>query len=211
MSNARKVIYFFLLTSGLVGFSNAQAKYNTSADYSADRLTLGNSIRKPRSIIRDDSGDILVLSQETSQVQAIYTDEKDNAVKTTVIIDGTTLGLNHGLTYNNGYLYVSTNNNVLRWGYQPGQRTRVATNPEVVVKQIPADGDYQTRSLIVDRFNGLYVSVGSAGNSDESEDRAQIRRFNLAEGFPDGGYDYKDGEVSFLFFNHKNVNYSILN
>lgn len=200
MSPFRGRCSYYVLISLLIGLgqgSNPPDNIDTTTDYRVDRYTNLNVVSKPRSLVRDEVGDILVLSQDNNgQVQALY-EAEDTTVKTAVIIDGKSFGLtlNHGLAYSSGYLYASTSGKILRWGYNPGQRSEVSVDPEVIVEGMPEDGEYLTRSLVVDRYNRLYVSVGAAKNAEETNSRAQIRRFNMAEGVPEKGFKYQDGEV----------------
>lgn len=87
--------------------------------------------------------------------------------------------LNHAIAFHNGYLYASSDTNVYRWPYEPGQFRLIDENAvESVITNIEASG-HVTRTLIFDDSGRLYVSIGSNENIDQNSSRARIRRFNL--------------------------------
>jgi glucose/arabinose dehydrogenase len=56
---------------------------------------------------------------------------------------------------------------------------------------------HKTRTLIFDKKNYLYVSVGSVGNVDVDDYRSRIRRFLISPStsISDGGFEFDTGEV----------------
>lgn len=89
------------------------------------------------------------------------------------------MGLNHGIAFNNGYLYASSYSTVYRWPYEPGQFSLVDGNSvETVITDMDAGG-HSTRTLIFDAEGQFYVAIGSNQNIDQDASRARIRRFNL--------------------------------
>ncbi|ODN05481.1 L-sorbosone dehydrogenase [Orchesella cincta] len=171
-----------------------QVRFRTAENFVATRYTDPNVVRLPRGILIDDVGDILIVSNKPfSRITAVY-EATPNVVETAEIVNDVELGLNHGIAYNAGYLYASSATNVYRWPYTPGQRTALRSSPEIVVRNMPRGG-HETRTLIFDGINTLYVSVGSANNVDANSDRARVRRFNVGQGIPPGGFDFPNGQV----------------
>jgi glucose/arabinose dehydrogenase len=102
---------------------------------------------------------------------------------------------NHGLTITSTHVYASSPTTVYRWPFKTGDRTATGAM-ETVVTGIQNLG-HNSRSLVVDGQNRLYVEIGSAANVDLPGDvpwRAQIRRFNVAT-IPTAGYDIFAGEL----------------
>jgi glucose/arabinose dehydrogenase len=108
-------------------------------------------------------------------------------------------GGNHGIALTATHVYASSPTTVFRFPYATGDR--IATGAaETVVQGIEGAG-HSSRTLLVDRSNRLYVSIGSAGNVDApatpdtpSPSRAVIRRYDLSA-IPAGGYPAMGGEL----------------
>lgn len=137
---------------------------------------------------------------------------------TTIIVDGTSLQLNHGIAFNDGYLYASSPSTIYRWPYVPGQFSLIdETRVQTVIIGMQTGG-HTTRTLIFDAAGLLYVSIGSDANIDPDSSRARILRFNLsaAQTLP---IQFSDGEVIAdgvrntvgLAFNSNNVLFGVDN
>ena len=120
--------------------------------------------------------------------------ESDSGVTQTVVVNGTGLGLNHGLARNGGYLYASSGSTVYRWPYESGQNFS-STDPEIVVNNIPSAG-HRTRTIVFDSQGRMYVSIGSNRNVDPDSSRSRVNRYDITGGIPAGGFHFIDGEVS---------------
>ncbi|CAL8108722.1 unnamed protein product [Orchesella dallaii] len=181
-------IYMLFLISSI----NGQANFNTTQGFSATRLIAANTVRYPRTIVQDAAGDFLIVSERLGTITAIY--QQESIYNTTIIVDGSDLGLNHGLVIKDSWIYASSLTSVYRWGYEAGQRERINTSPEIVITGMPLIGVHVTRTLLFDTEGRLYVSLGSFANADANTDRAKIRRFNITE-IPESGIDFWSGEV----------------
>jgi len=168
------------------------ANFATTPPFFGQQYT---TMASPRALFLDPSGDILVLSRSGQAVIALT--EVENGDGTVSVVQNriaNTQGINHGLTFFQGYLYASSQVSVFRWPYVPGNRTLITTPPEVVVNGIP-NGGHDTRTIIFDEQSRLYVAIGSAGNVDQNSNRARVRRFDFSSGFPPGGINFNDGVV----------------
>lgn len=159
----------------------------------------GEDVPMPRTLLLDEAGDILVVSESTGQIFAISETTGENGstiISNSLILDRGELGLNHGLTFHEGYLYASSISHVYRWPYVPGQQTIIEDPPQIVVHNIPAGTTtfHKTRSLAIDNQGRLYVHCGSDDNIDPVSSRAKIRRFNLVN-IPNGGWDFSYGLI----------------
>jgi glucose/arabinose dehydrogenase len=79
------------------------------------------------------------------------------------------------LLWNAGYLYFATSTEVLRWPWQPGQ-LEPAGAADTIVEGLPGEGTHRTKSLAFGADSALYVSIGSASNSCQREDRIRGSR-----------------------------------
>jgi len=170
------------------------AEWVTVTDFEAQLYATGPN---PRGLYVDESGDVLFLGQSARGVFALReTDNGDGTVSVDhkQLVSGSPHGLvfNHAVTHHNGYLYVSTPTGVYRYPYVAGSREEITEDPETVINNIPAGG-HDSRTLVFDSENRLYVSIGSNANVDNNSDRARIRRFILeGASFP---INFNVGEV----------------
>jgi len=90
--------------------------------------------------------------------------------------------LTHAVVYHDGYLYASSASEVYRWRYSVGGRTPSALGPRetIIADMIPElIRSHNTRSLVFDTHDRLYVHMGSVFESDFDRSHSLIRRFNL--------------------------------
>lgn len=189
MVNFRLVIFVLYLTSSL----HHAHSYELGPNYKAKKIA---DIDGARGLFVDESGDILAVSNRASAIFSLT--DADGTFTKTMIVDGSELGLSHGITHRGDYLYASSPSTVYRWSYLPGTRKLIESPPEIVIDRIPTGG-HSTRTLIFDSDENLYVSIGSDKNIDPNSERARIRRFKLTPSkFP---HDFNSGEVSLKVLN----------
>jgi glucose/arabinose dehydrogenase len=78
-------------------------------------------------------------------------------------------GRGNGIVWADGFLYFATDAEVVRWKLAPGELTP-AGEPTTIVRDLPVSGNHVSKSVAV-RGSDLYVSIGSATNSCQVEDR----------------------------------------
>ena len=161
-----------------------------------------SQVKSVRSIIKTGK-DILALDRGRSPPAVISLhDDDNNGVAESLSIIAEMTGLNHGLVVHNGFVYASSDTTVWRWPYTANQRIK-STTSEVVIKNINANGQggapsgHTTRTLIFDKNDYLYVSVGSVGNVDVDDFRSRIRRFLISPStsITNGGFEFELGEI----------------
>lgn len=137
--------------------------------------TWASNLNTPRGIIRNASGDMLVVERGGNRISLLH-DDNGNGVSDSNerVVLATLSGLNHGIAINGGYLYASTSSTVYRWAYDGG-RSALGSS-QTVVTGIPSSG-HSTRTLLFDGEGRLYVSVGSGSNVDSNSSRARIVRY----------------------------------
>jgi len=79
-------------------------------------------------------------------------------------------GGGNDIAVHDGYLYLALNNRVLRWRLTPGKLAPEGKE-EVVIDQLPADGNHQAKTLAFGAADAMYVKIGSATNSCQVADR----------------------------------------
>ena len=125
----------------------------------------------------DPTGTLLVSTPGRGRVVALPDRNRDGRADTVVTVaEG--LELPHGLAFKDGQLYVAETGRVRRFRYDPA--TLKATDPTIVVPNLPPGGGHWTRTIAFGRDGRLYVSVGSSCNVCTEHDprRAAITRYN---------------------------------
>ena len=75
-----------------------------------------------------------------------------------------------GIALHGGALYAESNDKILRYALSPGNFTPTAA-PEVIVDRLPLTGDHPMHPFAIDSSGGLYVTLGSASNACQVQDR----------------------------------------
>jgi glucose/arabinose dehydrogenase len=155
--------------------ASALAGASVPAGYCA--YTFATDLSKPRGIVVDENGDLLV--SDNGRIVLLH-DDDGNGVSDAAerVVLRTQDGLNHGIAINGGFLYASTTTTVYRWPYAGDRQTLGA--PEQVVTELP-DAGHATRTLQFDAQGRLYVSIGSGGNVDGDSRRARLIRYAASE------------------------------
>ena len=75
-----------------------------------------------------------------------------------------------GIALYNGHLYAETNDRIVRYAL-PANGIAPTAAPETVVSGLPLSGDHPMHPFQIDRQGNLYVDLGSATNSCQSQNR----------------------------------------
>ncbi|OAP55167.1 hypothetical protein AYL99_10867 [Fonsecaea erecta] len=148
---------------------------------------VATGLSKPRGILLDNAGNLLVVEQGRGVISA-HTLNEDNAgcITVTSTEDVTSaLDLNHGieLSSDGKTLYASSSDQVFSWQYS--QSSRTVSNRTILVNNM-AGTDHTTRTLLLSKKAPglLVVTRGSTSNIDFaaaslSSGHSQIKAFNL--------------------------------
>jgi glucose/arabinose dehydrogenase len=142
--------------------------------------TFASGLGGPRFMALDPAGTLLVSVPRQGRVVAMPDRDGDGrADALATVVDG--LDRAHGLAFRDGQLWVAETGRVLRFRYDPASLR--ASEPTVVVPNLPPGGQHWTRTIAFGPDGRLYVSVGSSCNVCREQDprRAAITRYN-----PDG-------------------------
>jgi len=178
----------FVILLGIVSISQVFGEWTVDPPYYGQYYQGMGGVR---GLWIDPSGDL--LAEARGHVHVVWeTPNSDGTVdvRQLEIITAQGLNLNHGVTFHNGFIYASSSTRVFRWPYTPGSRQVVPNLPEIVIDNIPSGG-HDSRTIIFDEQNRLYVTVGSGGNVDQDSTRSRIRRFSIAN-IP---HQFNDGEI----------------
>ncbi|KAI1943641.1 hypothetical protein LOZ66_000225 [Ophidiomyces ophidiicola] len=166
---------------------------------------IGQGLRRPRSLLFDSTGNLLVVQSSTQISNLRLNDHGGTCLEVgdsvNVIDHPVTSGLNHGiaLSPDGRRLYASDRSRVYAWDYDAAGRRVRSSEPEVVVRGLGNPG-HSTRTLHYSADGGGYLVVvrGSAGNvdlecGDEATGHCQMKAFSM-QNVPMGGYEFtRDG------------------
>jgi glucose/arabinose dehydrogenase len=196
------IMYVLLLSNRFVE-SQFASNYTVVPPFRVQKIA--EDVPLARTILQDEAGDLLVVASGSSQIYSLYeTTHGDGTVtiNKVIILDRPDLEFNHGMTYKNGFLYVSNPRAVYRWPYKAGLRAPITAREEVVISNIPfrqSEKGYKdphiTRTIIFDKEGRLLVQVGAGDNIDVDSSRCRIRRFELPDPLPFGGLNFDSGIV----------------
>lgn len=122
----------------------------------------------------DPAGTLLVSIPGQGRVVALP-DRNGRADAPLTVVGG--LNRPHGLAFHNGDLYIAETGRVLRFHYDA--QTKKASEPRVIIPNVPTGGGHWTRTIAFGPDGRLYVSVGSSCNVCREQDprRAAILRY----------------------------------
>jgi glucose/arabinose dehydrogenase len=141
---------------------------------------VADGLGEPRMLALDSSGTLLVSIPGQGRIVALPEARRPARLRSPVtVIEG--LRRPHGLLVHNGHLWVAETGRVLRFRYDPA--THRATEPIVIVPDLPPDAHHWTRSIAFGPDGRLYVAVGSSCDICREGDR---RRAAILSYAPDG-------------------------
>jgi glucose/arabinose dehydrogenase len=151
-----------------------------------------------RQMVAAPNGDLFVATP--GQILGVFDSNGDGVSDTSERSTFSAVaGGNHAVALTATHLYASSETTVYRFPYATGDR--VATGAAEIVVQGIGGGGHSSRTLLIDKANRLYVSIGSASNVDApatpdtpSPARAVIRRYDLSA-IPAGGHAAMAGEL----------------
>jgi glucose/arabinose dehydrogenase/cytochrome c553 len=125
-----------------------------------------------------ETGDLVITSNRTGSVFLLYRDENGDGIS-----DGRSLLLSglrepHGVAFNEGYLYIAEETQIIRALYDA--KNRILGSTEVIFTGMPSGGNHRTRTIGFDSAGKLYVTVGSSCNVciEEEPYRAEMLQMN---------------------------------
>ncbi|RBA09083.1 hypothetical protein FPRO05_07363 [Fusarium proliferatum] len=168
---------------------------------------IANELRRPRGILFDSEGALIVIDSGNGIIHFELDDEGGTCLqvkkKTTLLKKN---NLNHGiaLSKDGRTIYASSSDEVFAWSYDPSKVTLSSSSVKTLVSNM-TNGGHTSRTLLISQKHPdmLLVSRGSDGNDDAgAEDRdsgrSQIRAFNISSFSSNSDkkpYDYLDGEI----------------
>jgi glucose/arabinose dehydrogenase len=182
----------FLLQSLLGGRVNfvggiaGQASLNLPSGFSASVYASG--LHTPRFMAFGPDGTLFVADEGSGTVRALPDPQRNGTAARSVVI-ATNLQQPSSLAFDGSTLYIGETTRVRRLTL--GADLRVTSN-QVIVNDLPADGNHFTRTVLIGPDKRLYVAIGSSCNVCIESDphRASVWVYNLDGS---GGRQYAHG------------------
>lgn len=76
-----------------------------------------------------------------------------------------------GITIKDGYLYASSDQEVFRYKLDVNEHVIDTLNPERIITGLKAGRQHQTKSIVLDNDDNIYVNIGAYSNSCQEQDR----------------------------------------
>lgn len=142
-----------------------------------DINAFASGLTDPRMMALSPDGRLFVTEMDAGRV-TILPDANGDGRADRHITYASGLNNPHGIAFHGGYLYVAETTRVIRYPYTSGADS--APKPQVVVPNLPPDGEHFTRTITFGPAGHLYVSVGSSCNVciESNPMRAAITRYN---------------------------------
>ena len=129
---------------------------------------VADGLGAPRMLALDSSGALLVSIPSQGRIVALPAARRPERLRSPVTVaEG--LRLPHGLAVRDGHLWVAETGRVLRFRYDV--TTHSATEPVVIIPDLPAGAHHWTRSIAFGPDGRLYVAIGSSCDICREGDR----------------------------------------
>lgn len=161
------VLIVLCLSENLSAQSPDQVKINLPIGFTSE--VIGKNLDRARHIVINSNGDIYIKIARVRRGGGIVRlRDKDGDGK----IDDTTRFCNYGGTgigIKNGYLYAASNTEVYR--YKMNDNEPDTSHPEIIVRDLVAGRQHETKSIAFDNNGNLYVTIGAPSNACQLQDR----------------------------------------
>lgn len=126
---------------------------------------------RPRHLVLTKHGEIYVKMQRLLNGKGILLlEDNDKDGKFTIKSSfGNFAGT--GITIKNGYLYASSDQEVYRYKLDDNEHVIDSINPEKIITGLKAGRQHQTKSIVLDNDDNIYVNIGAYSNSCQEQDR----------------------------------------
>ena len=166
----------------LLGSASAKSKSqkNTIAVANGVKITLpagfttsiiAENLGRPRHLTINPDGSIYVKLARATDNKGILYLKDTNTDGVYEVIKGFGNYGGTGIYIKNGYLYASSNKEVFRYKLNSKNEVVDTDNPEKIITGLKMGRQHETKSIVVDHADNIYVNIGAYSNSCQQEDR----------------------------------------
>ncbi|MCX2453764.1 PQQ-dependent sugar dehydrogenase [Pedobacter sp. PLR] len=157
---------------------NDVTPFKPDADNAGLKLPVGfgankvaDNLGKARHIVITKDGSIYIKLMKVVDGKGIlFLQDKDKDGKYEVQTAFCNYG-GTGITIKNGYLYASSDKEVFRYKLDENEQVIDPANPEKIITGLLAGRQHQTKSILLDHEDNIYVNIGAPTNSCQENDR----------------------------------------
>jgi len=167
-----------VLFSFINRYANEITPFKPDADNAGLKLPTGfgankiaDNLGRARHIIVTKDGSLYIKLMRVVNGKGILflqDNDKDGKYETQLAF-GDYLGT--GITIKKGYLYASSDKEVFRYKLDDAEKVIDPLKPEKIVTGLIAGRQHQTKSIVLDNDDNIYVNIGSPSNSCQEMDR----------------------------------------
>lgn len=142
--------------------------------FKADKIA--DKIGRARHLVVNKEGDIYIKLQRLVNGIGIIAlrDNDKNGVYETQLAFGNFPGT--GISLKNGYLYASSDREVFRYKLDSKERVIDTSTNERIITGLKAERQHQTKSIVLDNENNIYVNIGAYSNACQEQDRGLLSK-----------------------------------
>lgn len=130
---------------------------------------VAENLGKPRHLSINNDGSMYVkLARPVDGKGVLYLKESNGKYK---VVNGFGNYGGTGIFIKNGYLYASSNQEVFRYKLNNKNEVIDTQSPETIVTGLKMGRQHETKSIVIDNNDNIYVNVGAYSNSCQQQDR----------------------------------------
>jgi glucose/arabinose dehydrogenase len=133
-------------------------------------LKVADSLGRARHLVVTPQGNIYVKIEQPKNGKGIVFLEGNGNGKATVKSGFGNYG-GTGITMKDGYLYASSNEEIFRYPLNTKNEVEKPDQPEKIVTGLISRNQHESKSIVLDNSNNIYVNIGAFSNSCQEKDR----------------------------------------
>jgi glucose/arabinose dehydrogenase len=133
-------------------------------------LKVADSLGKARHLVVTQQGDIYVKLARLKDGKGILVLHEDPGGKATMKTSFGDYG-GTGIYMKDGFLYASSNQEVFRYQLNDQNEVINPDQPEKIITGLKMGKQHETKSIVLDNANNIYVNIGAYSNSCQENDR----------------------------------------
>ncbi|WP_353139667.1 PQQ-dependent sugar dehydrogenase [Pseudopedobacter sp.] len=132
---------------------------------------IAENLGRPRHLTINPDGSIYVKLARVVDGKGILYLKDSNSDGTYEVIKGFGNYGGTGLYVKNGFLYASSNKEVFRYTLNEKNEVTDIDNPDKIITGLKMGRQHETKSIVIDNADNIYVNIGAYSNSCQQEDR----------------------------------------
>ncbi|MDI9336829.1 MAG: PQQ-dependent sugar dehydrogenase [Alphaproteobacteria bacterium] len=160
------VILLILVFMGISSFAQQNKKILVPKNFLIE--IIADNIGSARHLTVAPNGDIYVKLNDLKDGKGIVKLQKNGATYTQYYFgnyEGT------GICIQGNYLYASSNEAVYKYQFDKQWNIMNPNHPDTIIEKLVSEGQHESKSLVVNNQNEVYVNIGAYSNACQEQDR----------------------------------------